>query len=99
MNKALIAAILVIGLTGCGGMVEKGNRADLTGQGFPVEYQDGYIHGCPSGKSVAGDPFSSFAKDMNRFGVERLYTTGWTDGYEKCKAQAQVYQDYYSRKR
>lgn len=98
MNKALIAVALVIGLAGCAEMAEKGERASLTRQGFPVAYQDGYIHGCASGKN-AYDSLSYPTKSMNRYGVDRLYTAGWDDAYEKCKAQVKMYIDAMGSRR
>lgn len=96
MIKALILALVIGLLAGCMS-IEEIDRRSMTREGLPVAYQDGYIHGCKSGKEATG--YGRPTKDINRYGSGGHYTTGWDDGYQKCRASAKVVEDYYSRRR
>ncbi len=48
-------------------------------------YAEGFHDGCHSGREAAGDWSDGFAKDLNRFGVDRDYTRGWSDGFRQCE--------------
>lgn len=89
MRNALIGATLLI--AGCaGGMTHQAEEIARTGQ--PVAYVQGYDDGCRTGKLLAGSSLTGeFRKNTSRYGVERLYTVGWDDGKERCKADVESF--------
>lgn len=46
----------------------------------------GRLRGCSSGTKAAGNPYYAFKKDANRFISDQLYSQGWADGFNVCKA-------------
>jgi hypothetical protein len=50
--------------------------------GYPPEFRAGYLDGCESAKSTAGQK-----KDLQRFKREPQYATGWRDGFDICSKQ------------
>ena len=52
----------------------------------PSTYREGYIDGCGSGRSVAGDYMTSFIRD-EAYLKDDLYKKGWDVGYRDCKEQ------------
>jgi len=86
-NTFLITAILsgLLILSGCA------SHADLLRQqGQPISYVDGFDDGCHSGKKAGGSLFDSFRKDVRRFGVDNLYSSGWSDGFRQCETEQEA---------
>lgn len=52
------------------------------------EYKQGYIDGCGSGESVAGNHMTEF-KRSEAYSNDGLYKRAWDVGYEYCKEQKQ----------
>ena len=52
------------------------------------EYKQGYIDGCGSGESVAGNYMTEF-KRREAYSNNELYKRAWDVGYEYCKEQKQ----------
>ena len=52
----------------------------------PSVYREGYIDGCGSGRSVAGDYMTSY-KRTEAYSNDELYKKGWDVGYRDCKEQ------------
>ena len=52
----------------------------------PSIYREGYIDGCGSGRSVAGDYMTSY-KRTEAYSNDELYKNGWDVGYRDCKEQ------------
>ncbi|MEM8769078.1 MAG: hypothetical protein AAGE43_16645, partial [Pseudomonadota bacterium] len=50
-------------------------------------YAEGFHDGCHSGREAAGSASDGFLKDLNRFGVDRDYTRGWSDGFRQCETE------------
>jgi hypothetical protein len=59
----------------------------MQAQGYGPNYSQGYGHGCETGKKSAGDMFSQFKKDVNRFDSNYKYREGWKDGFRTCKSE------------
>lgn len=57
----------------------------LRGVASTYGYAEGFHDGCHSGREAAGSWSDGFAKDLNRFGVDRDYTRGWSDGFRQCE--------------
>ncbi len=64
----------------------------MVNQGFPISYADGFDDGCHSGKKAGGNMFEQFKKDVNRFGVDRQYAQGWSDGFRQCETEQEAMQ-------
>ncbi|MFA7269170.1 MAG: hypothetical protein WC073_07495 [Sterolibacterium sp.] len=52
----------------------------------PPAYQDGYADGCQSGQADIVHSSTKYKKDAGRIASDKLYTNGWYDGFEECKA-------------
>ena len=52
------------------------------------EYKQGYIDGCGSGESVAGNYMTEFTRS-EAYLNDDLYKRAWELGYEYCKEQKQ----------
>ena len=55
----------------------------------PSEYKQGYLDGCGSGESVAGNYMTSF-KRGEAYSNDELYKRAWDVGYAYCKEQKEV---------
>ncbi|GEM_PF-363495 len=67
------------------------SEADLLRQqGQPPAYVNGFDDGCHSGKKAGGSWFDQFKKDVNRFGKDKLYSQGWTDGFRQCETEEEA---------
>jgi len=84
MKITTTAILLVALLAGCMSQEEL-IRKDLTAQGMPLTYIDGYADGCSSGRAPL-NIYHSFRKDPVRFGRDEMYRQGWNDGLTYCKA-------------
>ena len=60
------------------------NRDNLLMQGHSSSFVDGYIDGCKSGQSNAGDTLFEYVKDEHRVAIEKDYFTGWEQGNSFC---------------
>lgn len=60
-------------------------REQMTAEGYPVPFIDGFEAGCGSGRQAAGalDPFR---KDVPRYLQQPEYAQGWDDGFRQCQA-------------
>ena len=92
-NMKVKLPIVVIGtfliLTGCTSLNTesylKNTHSYLTCQGKPPAYVDGYVDGCSSGRSMAGDRNFKYRKDDGRSDRDALYARGWQDGQIACR--------------
>jgi hypothetical protein len=87
MRYAIALTLLL--LAGCAT-----SQADLDRQlaGQPTAYRDGFAAGCDSGYVAAGHPYYQFKKNTGRFESDRLYSGGWSDGFQTCKGQYEATQ-------
>jgi len=77
---ALIAISLVaILLGGC-----QGTREQMTAEGYPAPFIDGFEAGCSSGRQAAG-ALERFRKDVPRYLQQPEYAQGWDDGFRQCQ--------------
>lgn len=51
----------------------------------PIPYREGFQDGCDSGYQAAGHIYYHWKKSVERFEADKLYASGWQDGYDKCK--------------
>ncbi len=89
-----ISKLLIISAVAClfvtAGCVSQ--KQTMVNQGFPISYADGFDDGCHSGKKAGGNMFEQFKKDVNRFGVDRQYAQGWSDGFRQCETEQEAMQ-------
>ncbi len=78
---AWVVAGLAIGLASCS---EQGIRDELAEEGRPPDYVDGYMDGCKTGLSRAGDERYTYLKDAARYRMDPVYQQGWDRGVEEC---------------
>jgi len=52
-------------------------------------YNIGKEHGCQSGKKAGGDWWVSYKKEVNLYMEQNYYKTGWDDGFNLCRGEAQ----------
>lgn len=78
---ATLFVILLLG--GC-----QSTREQLLAQGYPPAFADGFQDGCSSGREAVGAGSVGFRKAVDRYLDDRLYASGWDDGFEQCKQQA-----------
>lgn len=76
-----LLVVAFIALTGCATK----SKTDRMLEAQPPAYADGYLAGCESGKSAAGSIYHSVKKDAQRAADDKLYATGWNDGFAQCK--------------
>jgi len=62
---AVAIGVATIMFSGCATTTET-----MEAQGYGPNYSQGYGDGCETGKKSAGDMFSQFKKNVNRFDVE-----------------------------
>ena len=80
---------LILGLAAClalGGCVTESVMKSTMPPGPPA-WQDGYLPGCESGASAAGDLGFKFSKDFQRYLSDPMYKQGWDDGFKVCNSQ------------
>lgn len=79
--SALIAISLVATLLGgC-----QSTREQMTAEGYPAPFIDGFEAGCSSGRQAAG-ALERFRKDVPRYLQQHEYAQGWDDGFRQCQA-------------
>jgi len=81
LTIAVIGAAAMM-FSGCASTVE-----NMQAQGYGPNYSQGYGDGCETGKKSAGDMFSQFKKNVNRFDNNSKYREGWKDGFRTCKSE------------
>ncbi len=59
---------------------------DILLEDTPSTYKQGYIDGCGSGESEAGNYMTRF-KRTEAYSNDELYKRGWDVGYKYCKEQ------------
>jgi hypothetical protein len=88
----MLAAALTF--TGCSNIVSERNLTNMHGymvsEGKPPAYVDGYIDGCSSGRSLAGDKNYQYRRDNFRVEQDALYARGWEDGQITCRNECIV---------
>jgi hypothetical protein len=77
-------AVSVLALTGCVTFAEMDQRRVSH---MPVQYQNGYVDGCASGRVAGGYPYDRMRKDVNRYASDNIYKQGWDDAFSGCKAR------------
>lgn len=84
-----ISLFVTLSLTGCGGAFTDryltNKREMMTMEGKPQAYVDGYMDGCASGMSLAGDKRFKYFKNQVRADQDALYARGWDDGQICCR--------------
>ena len=81
MKRAIVLLALALGLVGC----TAGHQdAKVNLGGYPPAFRAGYADGCDSAKRLVGS-----TRDEARFKSDPMYATGWRDGYDICKKNAQ----------
>jgi hypothetical protein len=78
------ALLIALALAGC--VNPERVRRDVADQ--PPAFQDGYVDGCSSGRRAGGEDAFKFRKDLNRYDVDRLYRSGWEDGFKVCRSRS-----------
>jgi hypothetical protein len=77
---ALIAISLAATLlVGC-----QSTREQMTAEGYPGPFIDGFEAGCSSGRQTTG-ALDSFRKDVPRYLQQPEYAQGWDDGFRQCQ--------------
>lgn len=76
----LLAGLIASQLLGC-----QSTREQLTAEGYPAPFIDGFEAGCSSGRQAAG-ALQPFRKDVPRYLQQPDYATGWDDGFRQCQA-------------
>ena len=76
MAVSLVATLL----GGC-----QSTREQMTAEGYPAPFIDGFEAGCSSGRQAAG-ALESFRKDVPRYLQQPQYAQGWDDGFRQCQA-------------
>lgn len=97
LKKYLINSICIglLGvLVGCGSSFSPTNflaerHSDFLMDGRSVSYADGYVDGCGSGRRQAGDNRFFHSKNDERYKTEKDYKTGWEQGLQFCREEAQ----------
>lgn len=97
MDKTILKAITIASLgaiIGCSvGFSSSRYLADMHNdflmQGRSETYSDGYIDGCASGMRQGGDHRFMFSKNESRYKAEKEYRTGWEQGLQFCREEAQ----------
>lgn len=74
----IYGALLV---TGC-----QNTHEQLVQQGYPPAFADGYQDGCGSGRGAAGSITGTYTKNVTRYLADKLYSSGWDDGFRQCQA-------------
>jgi len=80
---SVVSATLLF--TGCASQSQT-----MVQEGYPVAYAQGFEDGCASGKQAGGSMFDRFKKDVNRFGSDRKYSQGWSDGFRQCEREEEA---------
>lgn len=81
MDVRWAVVVGVLAIAGCQSAHEQ-----LVQQGYPPAFADGYQDGCGSGRSAAGSITGTFSKNVQRYLSEKLYSSGWDDGFRQCQA-------------
>jgi len=82
-----VVVLMVVALAGC-----QSTHEQMVNQGYPPGYADGFKDGCGSGREAAGVN-GFFRKDVPRYLNEKVYATGWDDGFRQCQASASAQPD------
>lgn len=89
MGLASLALLLAVPLTplflsGC-----QSTQEHMLAEGYPLAFVDGFAAGCSSGRKAAGS-LDSFRKDVPRYLQDRLYASGWEDGFRQCHGELEA---------
>jgi hypothetical protein len=87
MKLLLLPTVLI--LSGCAafGPLERDRTDGMAGYYSSEAFKVGFLHGCRSGYSSAGNPYNPYTKDRNRHGSDSEYTKGWDEAYDRCYRQ------------
>lgn len=102
MKVRLLSVVMVLFLSGCAVTVRpkaskaiataqevlQNKRAQLMTKGKSINFTDGYIDGCASGKSVIGEKRYQAVKDPVRYKLNSDYNGGWERGYYECRDES-----------
>lgn len=80
--------LLVLAVVLCAGCATQSQQ--MTAQGYPPHYVDGFDDGCHSGRKAGGSLFDQFKKDVPRFERDTLYAQGWSDGFRQCETEQEA---------
>lgn len=83
-----LAVLLAISLLASLAAGCQSTREQLTAEGYPAAFIDGFEAGCRSGRQAAG-ALDSFRKDVPRYLQQGEYALGWDDGFGQCQAAMQ----------
>lgn len=83
MSVWLVLIVISLVATWLGGC--QSTREQMTAEGYPVPFIDGFEAGCGSGRQAAG-ALGAFRKDVPRYLQQPLYAQGWDDGFRQCQA-------------
>jgi len=86
MWRWAVVSVMVV-LAGC-----QSTQQQMISQGYPPVYADGFKDGCGSGRAAAGVN-GVFQKNVPRYLSDKLYATGWDDGFRQCQASASAQPD------
>lgn len=94
MNRQWCMVLGVLILVGC-----QSTHEQLLQQGYPPGFADGYQDGCGSGRQAAGSITGTFTKNVPRYLADKLYSSGWDDGFRQCQAEllSQERQDLHDK--
>ena len=109
MKVIQLSIILIFSyfLSGCSVTPESflaNKRKHLIEQGHNMNFIDGYLDGCSSGKEALGNKNYNMRKDNVRYKKQKNYGLGWERGYYICrdediiKLQHNVQQKYIPSK-
>lgn len=92
--RIVLSFTFILLLTACSNIVSERNltnmHAYMVSEGKPPAYVDGYIDGCSSGRSLAGDKNYQYRRDNVRVEQDALYARGWEDGQITCRNECIV---------
>ncbi len=78
--RTLFSVLALATLLGC-------SQETMRGPEGPLEYREGYAHGCESALAESGIPNSTPKKDDDRYSGDPQYHQGWEDGYSDCATE------------
>ena len=99
MKVRMLSIAMVLFLSGCAVTVRpkavatsqevlQNKRAQLMTKGNSIDFADGYIDGCSSGKRAIGEKRYQAIKDPVRYKLHSGYSRGWERGYYECRDES-----------
>ncbi len=81
----VLLPLVGLSLSGC-----VSEKESMVREGYPAAYADGFEDGCHSGAQAGGSYFDQFKKDVRRFGTDKEYAQGWSDGFRQCETKQEA---------